>query len=367
MLAAMGTGTFGIWHILFMLAAYSSAIVCLYATYRIGQEQGWRWGVIHLLLLCGFLALYFLMESWAASRTPYFSYPPYCPPPYCPPTPKGFPDWIPFLKFVAKPPKKLCEIGVSPNLGIPLSVLLLEATLTFAAMHTARLLANAKDLSFRLLRPFMAALALLTLDFFLDPLASTSSTCLKAGGPAYSGLGFWEWYVLPDLGPDAFGVPLFNYVLWYSAPLAMVAIVGLLGWFYDSFLVPLVVVGTLIKLQVLIEGAFLTLIVFAFTLIIMMSPNFAYLPIGQLRAIFVGVLLATLLAILYYARFFKYDNDFRWWFVYPQAVFLLFCVVAFLFSGLVSTKLPGLWIVVLVVSPLFLLWTLSPYLKKIWP
>jgi len=356
MLAAMGTAS--LWQILFMIAAYSSALVCIYATYRIGLEQGWRWGVIHLLIFGLFLVLFFVLESWAASRTPYFSYPP---------PPQGFPDWIPFLKFVTAPPKKLCTIDVPPNLGIPISVLLLETTLTFAAMHTARLLASTKDLSFRLLRPFMAALALLLLDFFLDPLASTSATCLATGGTQHTGLGFWGWYVLPEIGPDAFGVPLFNYVLWYSMPVILVALVGLLGWFHDVYFDPLVVGPGTLTLKILFEGAFLTLIIFAFTLIIKVSPNFASLPIGTLRAIFVGVLLSNLLAILYYARFFKYDNDFRWWFVYPQGVFLLFCVLAFLFSGLLSTKLPDLWIVVLIVSPLYLLWTLSPYLKKIWP
>jgi len=352
-------GNANVWQILFMLAAYTSAIVCIYATWRIGVERGWRWGVIHLLIFGLFLLLFFVLESWAAGRTPYFSYPK--------PENGGFPDWIPFLKIPTDAPEQNCTNPVPANCGIPISVLLLEATITFAAMHTARLLADRKDLHFRLLRPFMAALALLLLDFFIDPLSSTSSSCVSMIELPHTGLAFWAWSVLPKIGPDAFGVPLFNYVVWYAMPVMLVALVGLLGWFYDFYLVPLVIAPGIVTLQFLLGGAFLGIIVFAFGLVIEYSPNFQDLPIWLLRLIFVGILLSTLIAIAYSARDFNYDNDFRWWFVYPQAVFLLFCLVAFLFSGMLATKLPGMWLVALVVSPLFVLWMLSPYLKRIWP
>jgi hypothetical protein len=356
---ARSPATYGIWHILFLLVAYGSALVCLYATYRIGVEQGWRWGVIHLLIFCGFVLLFWLLESYAASRTPYFSYPL---------PPNGLPDAIGFLPF-AQPPalKNWCLVPVPENVRIPFSVLLLEATLTFSAGHTARLLASSKELRLRMLRPLMAALALLAFDFFLDPLSSVSSSCAFLGGPTQAGLGFWEWYVVPELGPDSFGVPLFNYVLWYAMPIVLIALIGLLGWFFDFFLVPIVVgaSGT-ITFQILFEGAFLLLIVFAFSMVIAFSPNFAYLPVATLREIFVGYLLLTLILILYYARFFNYWNTFRWWFVAPQAAFLLFCVIAFLGSGLL-TKLPYLALVGFVVSVLFTVWMLSPYWKKIFP
>jgi hypothetical protein len=345
-----------------MLAAYGSALVCVYATYRIGLERGWRWGVAHLMVLVGFVVLFYCLESYAAAHTPFF---------YYPKPPDGFPDWIPFLPFPHKASNQPCLVPGPENCGIPFSVVLLEATLVFAAAHTARLLADSQKLRIRLLRPFMVALALLAFDFFLDPMGSASRDCttgtgLWPGSEWTKGLGFWRWSVHGTLGPDAFGIPHFNYVLWFCAPVIMVALVLWIGWFFDFFLVPLVNVGAMLKPNILLEGAFLTLILWAFSVIYAMSPDFAMLPIWLLRLIFIAILLGSFAAILYSARDFNYRNRFRWWFVFPQAVFLLFCLLALLFSG-VLTAIPSLWMVVIVVSPLFVIWMLLPYWKTIFP
>jgi hypothetical protein len=358
----MGSGSFGVWHVVFMLGGYTSILVCLYAAYRIGQAEGWQWGVAQLLILAVFLLLYWLLESWAGVRTPYFWYPP---------PPAGFPDWVGFFPW-DRPPWNVpiggndCQITIPENDGIPFSVLALEATLTYSAMHTALLLA--RDWQYRLLRPFMAAVPLLALDFLLDPVSSQSFLCLAGDGMASDGLRFWEWYVLPRLGPDAFSIPLFNYAVWYSAPLVMIALIGLIGWFHDLVFMPIRLLATQPYLIVVfvIEGAFLAIIIFAFSVIIMMSPNFAGIPIAYLRLIFIGILVNSVLMVLAFVKFFKYDNDFRWWFVYPQAAFLLYSGVSLVASGQLASE-PALALVALIVAPLFLLWTLSPYLKKIWP
>jgi hypothetical protein len=344
-----------IWQILFLFAAYSAALVCLYATYRIGLERGWQWGVIHLLVLFGFVFLYWLLESWAGIRTPYYSYPP---------PPSGLPDVVPYFNWPTCPGKNYCTLDEPPNVRIPVSVLLLEATTTFAAMHTARLLTANSE---RILRPLMGAVAMLVLDFFLDPLASTSSSCVADSGMPVDGLGFWNWYVLPRLGPDAFGIPLFNYAMWYAVPIVLIALVGLFGWFYDIYFNPINVGGPPKNwVTILLDGVFLALIIWVFGVIIMMSPNFPTIPIYYLKWLFVGILFSTLLTILSALKLFNYDNDFRWWFVYPQLIFLLVALISFFGGGFVTT-IPKLWIVALVVSPLFVLWTLSPYWKKIWP
>ncbi len=345
-----------IWQILFMFAAYSAAIVCLYATYRIGKERGWQWGVIHFLILCGFFVLYWLLESYAGMRTPFYSYP-------LPAA--GLPDFIPYFKWPPNPGINWCVPPTQPeNIRIPVSVLVLETALTFAAMHTARLLAGNPE---RILRPLMGAVAMLTLDFFLDPLTSKSSSCVAEFNLAVDGLGFWEWYVLPRLGPDSFGIPLFNYAMWYAAPVLLIALVGLFGWFYDIYFNPINIGGPPKNwVVILLDGVFLALIIWVAGVIIMMSPNFPTIPIDVLKWIFVGILIGTLVAILACFKLYHYDNDFRWWFVYPQLIFLLAALISFFGSGLVTT-IPKLWIVALVVSPLFVLWTLSPYWKKIWP
>jgi hypothetical protein len=354
----MGTATFSIWNTLFMLAGYTSLLVCLYACYRIYLVEGWQWGAANVLILALFLLLYWLLESWAGTRTPYFS--------YLPPPAGGFPDWIKFFPWSPPLPVNKCQIVLPKNQGIPISVLLLEATLTFAAMHTALLLA--RDHAFRLLRPFMAAVPVLSLDLLLDPVSSESFHCLYGNGALAFGLGFWEWYVPPALGPDAFGVPLFNYAVWYAAPVALIALIGLIGWFRDALFEPirLLAADPWVVIVFVVEGAFLAIIVFAFTIIIMMSPNYANLPVYYLRFLLVSIVIGSLLLVLAFYRFYNYANELRWWFVYPQAAFLLFSLVALVGSGLLA-KMPLLGLVALVVAPFFLLWMLSPYLKKIWP
>jgi len=343
----------GPWHLLFMIASYSAILVCLYAVYRIGVERGWQWGAIHLIILGAFYVLFWLMESWAAIRTPYYVYPP------------AFPDVVGYYPWNTNPVVNLCAFNTPTDDGIPRAVLFLETALVFAAMHTAMLLTPIRR--FRLLRPFMAALALLGLDLFLDPLASWSFECMTIGSPSQLGLGFWHWHVLPALGPDGFGIPLFNYAVWYAAPVVLIALVGLVSWFYDLAFPPIHTSqsGQMV-LVIVIDMVFLAIIIFGFGIIIAFSPNFNDIPIYWLRLIFAAILVATLIAIVVFWKSYKFDNDFRWWFVYPQVVFLVFGVIALIGSGAIAS-VPYLWVVALVVTLLFLLWSISPYIKRIWP
>lgn len=231
-----------LWVNLFVLSCASLALCCLYHAVKVGLAE-WsfalerrdsrfariRAAITHVLSFALFAFLFWLLESWAHFRTPYYVYSPV------------FPDLLPRLDFDAlltwDPETRhrdcaaaLIEFMKRPGnarfTGIPFSVVLMEASITYAAMWTAL------KLRARLFTvPFIVGLFAFNIDLLLDPVVAASYDC--SGQVQKAGLGFWHWYIFPSDGTPPylghwFGVPLFNYAAWWGAPAISVALFVLL-------------------------------------------------------------------------------------------------------------------------------------------
>ena len=106
-------------------------------------------------------------------------------------------------------------------LNLPLSIPLMEASLAFAALWTARLLgvlaARSPD-AHGPRRPLV--------DSALDPVVATSFT--PSSVQLGHGMGLWRWVVVDELGPDAFGIPAINYGVWFAGTVILVCLIELL-------------------------------------------------------------------------------------------------------------------------------------------
>jgi hypothetical protein len=338
-----------IWHILFAVAAYLSAALCLVTAIR----QGWPKGLPDILVFVLFVIGYWLLESWATHMADFYFYPPV------------FWDMIPYFdwgtyswfndegllcpQFCPVPPTACPELDTTG--GISLSVPLMEASLTFVAMWTARLLAP----RLLLLWPFMVGLAVLCVDVFLDPVASTSVHCVTKDG-IEAGLHFWEWNVHHGLGIQWFGIPLFNYAAWYCAPIAAVAAALLLHWARDllSWLLGASGATPPSFIDLLLRG----IIFWAFTLL------FALSPIGSGTIQFkiytmIVVLIVSIVIVIQYRSQYVHTNARRWELIIPLIVFYLFGLLGLLLSGALDV-LPLLFVGVVCLA-LGLWYCLSPY------
>jgi len=222
------------WTRLFMLACYAAAGVCLYRSIREGCRTSLKCALGQVCVFAGFAVAFWFVESWAHHRTGFYLYS------------ATFADGvsrIPFERVVAPGVVNECTQLVA-RLGealdatrIPLSIVLMEASLTYSAMWTARLLgANL------VVQPLVAALVMLDIDLLLDPVLATAHDC-SSGAPLPTsgfGLGFWRWYVDPRHTEAAqfFGIPVFNYAAWFAAPLLLVAATNLAGPFVRGWLLP---------------------------------------------------------------------------------------------------------------------------------
>jgi hypothetical protein len=191
------------WLWTFTIGCYVSFAACLYFTLRL-----WRGGARKaafaeaglLLLLVGF---FFALESVGQVRIPFYNYPlafrdsraplPFAAVPWLQPRFEGHDGLLQCSKIIAALP-----------LNLPLSIPLMETSLAFAALWTARLLGAA-----RLGLPMLTGLAALLVDSALDPVVATSFT--PSSVQLGHGMGLWRWVVVDELGPDAFGIPLINY------------------------------------------------------------------------------------------------------------------------------------------------------------
>jgi 4-hydroxybenzoate polyprenyltransferase len=222
------------WTRIFMATCYAAAAVCLYRAMREGYRTSFKCALAQVLVFTGFAGAFWFVESWAHHRTGFYLYS------------ATFSDALPRIRFDALVPAGVVNectklVGaLGPKLqtqGIPLCIVLMEASLTYSAMWTARLLgANLA------VQPLVAALLMLDIDLLLDPVLATAHEC-STGAPLASsgfGLGLWRWYADPASTEAAqfFGIPIFNYAAWFAAPLLLVSFTNLLGPFVKGWLIP---------------------------------------------------------------------------------------------------------------------------------
>ena len=340
-----------IWHWLFFVTAWSAAASCLYAAYRIGSTSGWAQGIRQLFIFILFALLFYLLESWAHLRVPYYYYPPV------------MPDTIPLFDWTAVPcfpgpaPSK-CPFPPPPPEGMSLSVPLMEAALTFSVMWTVRLLEAPL-----LLQPFLGGLVFLAVDGFLDPVLALSINCMFVSTPQLAdGAGFWEWWVHPDLKANWFGIPLFNFAAWYAAPLVLISLARILDWLLDLYAWYSSGMSGNPPPTSLLQLAFLVILIAGGLLIFALAPTAPIPPLLQgliLLLFFIGTLVAT----FWYVKTYKHDNPWRWEFIVPQILAVLLPTVVFLGMGLIQT-IPYLWIFAIVFVAIVVIFSLSPYYES---
>ena len=341
-----------LWHLLFSLVAYLSGALCLASALRHAPTEGWAKALREVLLFLFFVLAYWLFESWATYLTSYYGYPPafWDTVPYF--------DWSPWAGAPWMPPPHvdpICTTLPGQEHGISLSVPVMEASLTYAMMWTARLLAP----RFLLLQPFLVGLGTLTLDAFLDPVCARSLDC-AISGELKPGLGFWEWHVHDGLGLRWFRIPLFNFAAWFAAPIALVAFTLLIGWARDFLRwVRDVINGVPSLPPSVIDGLLRAIIFFAFGLLFAVAPSGPE-TIEIKERILIGTVIASLVAVYLVRQSLVRSNAWRWEFVLPQLLFHGFSLVALLLAG--AQPLFPLLLAGLVLAALGTYYALSPYL-----
>jgi hypothetical protein len=272
-----------------------------------------------------FVAAYWLLESWATYFGNYYHYP------------SDFWDMVPFFdwstfSWVPAPNvDAACNTLISDDSGISLSVPLMEGSLTFAMMWTARLLAP-RDLHY--LWPFLTGIAMLALDLFLDPIVASSRQCWGGASlPGCQGIGFWHWYVHEGLGNWYFCIPLFNWMAWYAAPIFLVALVLLLMWARDFVSW---IQGTTPPSGIsafLLDGVLRAILTLAFLVLFVLAPVHPGDNIVLEGLIMLVLVVGTIAAVIWYRASFTHTAALRWTLIAPQVAFHVFALVALLMSG----------------------------------
>lgn len=310
-----------------MVACYAAAAVCLYRAIRDGYRTSLRCALGQLLVFAGFAGAFWFVESWAHHRTCFYLYS------------ATFSDMLLRIHFDAWVPPGVANgctqlVGaLEPELGaqgIPLCIVLMEASLTYTAMWTARLLgANL------VVQPLVAALLMLDVDLLLDPVLAAAHEC-KTGAPLASGgfgVGLWRWYVGPESTEAArfFGIPVFNYAAWFAAPLLLVSITNLVGPFARGWLLPRWRRQLDENAQPGWQGLALLVIVAAVGLMFAITPD--KLSRIEQWAVLGGAVAFALGLVLAYRGRYAYDHDTDWTLTFPVTVALLVPAVGLIGEG----------------------------------
>lgn len=344
-----------IWHYLFLFSAYVSGLACVVFAFTF-MAEGLGKVLREVLVLLLFVIAYWLLESYTTHVSDYYHYP------------GGFWDlvpkfsgwhWFPFLPLPVAP-HPACDHTIS-NGGISLSVLLLEASLTYTMMWTARVLAP-KNLHY--LWPLMTGLAMLCFILTLDAVVSESADCFSPYIVQDAGLEFWQWYAHPDLGTWLHYIPFFNWIAWMAAPMALVALILLLRW-ARNFLTYLQGDTSLAAtVNMLLDGILRAVLALAFFLLFVIAP---VRPLDDPLAealIVVGIVLGAVIAIWIYRKKYRHDNKLRryWLLLVPQFLFYAIALLILVFAGLHPT-FPFL-LAALVLTTGGVLYAISPYWRS---
>jgi hypothetical protein len=332
-----------VWLTLFVLGCYAMAAGCLFRGIREGVRADtpcarWRESSGQVFLFASLTFLFWLLESWAHHRTPFYLYS------------TAFADLVPRLRFEALGAPRGVEnactelvlcLAKQPGADrIPLSVLLLEASLTYSALWTARLLGSSL-----VVQPFLAALVLVNVDALLDPVVATAHDC--ASGRLLErpgiGLGFWRWYVDPTHLGEWYGVPIFNFAVWFAAPLFLICLVNLLGqifwpWLLSAYRRTRRAANEPRKWQAFALVTMLFAIGFVHTI----APrNHDMLSAGQQKAALAGLLGLAVLLVFAKPTIWKSDERTEATLTRPASIALAIPALALLFEGF-FVKVPQL-------------------------
>ena len=355
------------WFWVFWVGCCLSALGCFAFGLNWGRQHGPRAGLEQVGLFALIVAFFFGLESFGEVRIPFYVYSP------------DFPDSLTPIDFDRfrpdfPPPIRACQSMVNAYtarfpLALPLSIPLMEASLTFAALWTARLL-GARPV----VQPIVGGLAMLLADSVIDPILTTSFTCPTSGTGALqlSGtLGLWKWHGVPDapdrdaLGPDWFGIPLVNYAIWFAGPVTLIALITLvqtlIEWWRGDRSSPFDL-RTLLRSpnRAKIIIGFAVVICISTGLIIFISPALTKLPVWTQRVLFYGAVLVSYGYLVDSVMQSPRNERVRVGIVFPQMFFLLLPVAYLLGTGLFRQQ-PALLLTAAFFVPLGLFVCWSPY------
>jgi hypothetical protein len=342
-----GVTTMDPWAAAFFIGVYVSLAICVYACIRIGLATGFTKFLINLGLLLLFAVAHWLLESWANTVAPFYSYPQ-----------NVFPDMIPHFDWGAfgfGPPDDCCNQAPSPKISatIPLS----GSIITFCLLWTARLLLTTTRWMqpYRpVIAPFMVGLVALVLDGFLDPVLAISNSCGCVGVSEvlHPGLGFWQWFTRPEFADYWFDIPLFNFANWYAFPAAMAALVLWLGW------ARMAISGGPVSF---VDGLLRTVILLSLAAVLITAPG-KEPPTVQISFIVMLITISVYIIVRDWGSY-KRDNPFRWEFVVPMLFYFLYPIVALIGAGVfpISTATLVLALVALALMSVGLWYVFSPY------
>lgn len=299
-----------------MIGAYGALACCLYACYRFWRDEGWFYGLVQLLVLIGFGVLYWLLESWANHRAPFYNYP------------SGlFPDMIPhFNPGVAIGSPDPCV--QSPSARISLSIPISGACITFCLMWTARQLVGVAnwyaDYRNAIVAPILVGAAALLMDSVLDPVLASSYSCNIPIEQLHPGAGFWTWHTGDHLADIWFNVPLYNFSVWFAGPAILVAVMYLVHWII--LLIRFGIVSADPR-QGLLRSFVLTMVVMVFYV----SPTSANDTVAQI-AMMVLIISSSVGVLIAKWPSFVRNNPYKWYFVVPLTFYFVFPLLLMLFG-----------------------------------
>lgn len=342
----------GFWEWVYFVCVYLSVLICLVAAFKIGKANGWRDGLLELLILVGFAVAYWLLESFAHHSAPFYVYP------------HVFPDMVPFFdlsSYVNAQPHVCDQHGFNK---ISLTVPFLEMSMTYCLMWTAKLLLRPQGWvnspHATAVAPFIVGLMALELDATLDPIVSESFTCSPVE-LNHVGMGFWKWFANPEMANFWYGIPMFNYGAWFAAPVILVIAVLLINWIYELFLyLKGLFIGPAYPLPSVVTGLFQLALLVAFLALHLTSPG-TNPPYTQSAIMLVAIVVSL---VIVYRKIGTYDrnNPFRWEFVVPLLLIFILPVPMLFASG--SFNLAQDWLLALltvVFAVIAVIFALSPY------
>jgi hypothetical protein len=326
-----------LWLLAFSFGCYASVLACLVFARRLWRGGARNAALAEAGLLVALVLFFFVLESFGQVRIPFYNYP------------TAFLDSRAPLSFsaisVLRPgfhdndEFRMCsEIIAALPLNLPVSIAFMEGSLAFAALWTARLLGAS-----RLGIPLLTGLAALLVDSALDPVVATSFTPSTAAGNLVQhgyGMGLWRWVVVDGLGPDAFGIPLINYGVWFAGTVILVCVIELLrkvcGW--DQTIharcldlprartTPRAAVG----LWMMLFGMSLCVIAW--------SPDLSRLTTPMQQLVFYSTVIGALIYFLRTAHVVPRRESIYWELLVPLLFFLLFPMSYLIASGLFWTQ-----------------------------
>ena len=353
------------WLLAFSLGCYVSALACLVFALRLWVGGARKAACAEALLFALLVLFFFSLESLGEVRIPFYSYPLAFQDSRAP-----FPLDIWWLQtcWGCTPGMELCRQivrSLSPNL--PLSIPLMEASLAFAALWTARLLGAS-----RIGLPVLTGLAALLVDSVLDPIVATALNPVNQGEGLIQvtrnhGLGLWRWVVVGDIRPDAFGIPLVNYGVWFAGPVILVTIIEILrklgGWDHRIH-VPFLDLPSSRATRETPTWLWLAL-VGGSVLVILLSPEFSrWLPWAVQEGLFYATVTGAFVHFIWTWQGSPRRKTMQWEFAIPLCFFLGLPIV-YLLSNEDLRNEPMLVTSTLAYFAIGLFYCFSPYVPRV--